>query len=75
MLTFSRRVFGVASALTLTAVLLAPSASAALLGSGSGGSGGGLTDSLPLSGDLLTPVSDLLGGGNGGLLGGGLLGG
>jgi hypothetical protein len=87
----SGRAFGVATALTLTAVILAPSASAALLG-GSGGSGsGGLTSSLPLGGDLTAPVGQLLGGGEGvgnllgvgdlvgpltgGLLGGGLTGG
>ena len=69
----SRRVFGVATALTLGAVIAAPSASAALLGSG-GNSGAvslpalsGVTNSLPLSGNLLAPVQGLLGGG---LLGG-----
>jgi len=72
---FSRRVFGVATALTLGAVMVAPSATAALLGSdGSRGSSSvpalaGVP--LPLSGDLLAPVSNLLGsGGAGGLLGG-----
>jgi hypothetical protein len=55
----SSRVLGVATALTLSAAILAPSASAGLLGSG--GDGDGLTDSLPLSGNLLAPVGDLLG--------------
>ena len=79
----SRRAFGIASAFTLSAVILVPSASAALLGSG-GQSGqalpvvSGLGTSLPFSGDLATPLGDLLGnggvpvvgsvlGGNGGL--------
>jgi len=56
----SRRAFGVAAAFTVSAVILAPAASAALLGSG-GSTGSalplpavsGLTDSLPLSGHLL----------------------
>ena len=62
---------GVATALTLSAVILAPSASAALLGSG-GNSGAlplpalsGVTDVLPLSGNLAKPVQDLLGPGVG----------
>ena len=73
MFTSSRRVFGVATALTLGALIAAPSASAALLGSdGSTGSVSlpalsGVTNSLPLSGNLLAPVQGLLGGG---LLGG-----
>jgi hypothetical protein len=63
---FSRRVFGVATALTLGTLMVAPSASAALLGSG--GAGGLLGGS---SGGLLAPVTGLLGsGGAGGLLGG-----
>ena len=76
----SRRAFGVATAFTISAVILAPAASAALLGSG-GSSGSalpvpalsGLTDVLPLSGNLLQPVQDLLGPGVGvgGLLGAG----
>ena len=71
----SSRALGVATALTLSAVILAPSASAALLGSG-GNSGAlplpalsGVTDVLPLSGNLAKPVQDLLGPGVGGLLG------
>ena len=63
----SSRALGVATALTLSAVILAPSASAALLGSG-GNSGAlplpalsGVTDVLPLSGNLAKPVQDLLG--------------
>ena len=63
----SSRAFGVATAVTLGALILAPSASAALLGSN--GSNGalpvpalsGVTNSLPLSGNLLKPVGDLLG--------------
>jgi hypothetical protein len=68
----SRRILGIASALTVSAVFLAPSASAALLG-GSGGSGGGLplTNVLGSSDGLLAPITGLLGGGllggNGGL--------
>ncbi|HTC82505.1 MAG TPA: hypothetical protein VK848_13300 [Acidimicrobiia bacterium] len=67
----SSRALGVATALTLSAVILAPSASAALLGSG-GNSGAlplpalsGVTDVLPLSGNLAKPVQDLLGPGVG----------
>jgi len=87
----SRCAFGVATALTLGAVILAPSASAALLGGSGGSGGGGLTSALPLGGDLTAPVGQLLGGGvgvgnllglgdvvgplTGGLLGGGLTGG
>ncbi|HEY4411220.1 MAG TPA: hypothetical protein VGO87_15190 [Acidimicrobiia bacterium] len=73
----SRRALGVATALTLSAVILAPAASASLLGSGSGGSSGGsdLTGGLlgGSGGGLLG--GDLLGGLTGGLLGGDLLGG
>jgi len=74
----SRRVFGVATALTLGALIAAPSASAALLGSG-GGSGSSSVPALagvplPLSGDLLAPVTGLLGSGGGGSLLGGLTG-
>lgn len=62
----SRRAFGIASAVTLSAVVLAPSASAALLGSGGQNSQSlpvvsGVGGSLPFSGDLATPLGDLLG--------------
>jgi hypothetical protein len=66
----SRRAFGIASALTISAVFLAPSASAALLG-GSGSTSGSelpLTNVLGSSDGLLSPVTGLLGGGGGGLL-------
>ncbi|HLJ08470.1 MAG TPA: hypothetical protein VKX24_08025 [Acidimicrobiia bacterium] len=71
----SRRVFGVATAMTLGALIAAPSASAALLGSGSSSGSSSVPAlagvPLPLSGDLLAPVGSLLGsGGAGGLLGG-----
>jgi hypothetical protein len=62
----SRRALGIASAFTLSAVILAPSASAALLGSGGQSSQSlpvvsGLGSSLPFSGDLTAPLGDLLG--------------
>jgi hypothetical protein len=69
----SSRALGVATVLTLSAVVLAPSASAALLGSGGGNSGAlplpalsGLTDVTNVLGGssgLLAPVTNLLGGG------------
>ena len=64
----SRRAFGIATLFTLSAVCFAPAASAGLLGGSDGGNG---NDALPLSGDLLAPVQDLLGSsvGVGGLFG------
>jgi hypothetical protein len=83
----SRRALGVATAFTISAVCFVPAASASLLGGSGGGNSGlpvlsGVTDALPIAGNLPIPVGDLLGGGVGlgGLLGlgnlvGGLLGG
>jgi hypothetical protein len=64
-----RRALGIATAFTISAVCLAPAASAGLLGGDDGDDAlpalSGVTGIIPIVGNLPLPVEDLLGGGVG----------